>query len=266
MKNMTMVGMIVATVLLAGCGEKDRAYYENNLQDASEKNEQCQTELKDALLNFNKEKIMSLKDDQECNIAHDVVRIQKAKEREEQRAIEVKKEEEKKAKEKIAFEQEYQKQLSLLRDMDYENFYNLKNNCRSVGFLGTTLEDAKCKAYYDLKDDKKMTAMENLIETVGKEDFLAYKDKSCENGAFGTPKCDTANDAYTLLLNRQTTYYEAHQDELKKDFNACTEKIDALQKAGKWKETQPIKKTYTCYTASQAAMKIFRVYGFTIIK
>jgi hypothetical protein len=55
--------------------------------------------------------------------------------------------------------------------------------------------------------------------------------------------------------------YLAHKDKLKKDFNSCFYKIDALNKKGKYQEAIKLKKSFKCYMPAQAAVKL-NVYGY----
>jgi len=270
MKKMITVSVVALAFLATACAKHDREYYESNQGEALAKAEECQKELENAMLNFDKAKVTELQDDQECNIATDVIRQKRKAERKARYEKEAKEKEladaKIKAKEKIAFDEEYKKQLSIFEKMDYPQFVSLKDKY-SLGFSfmqGTSLKDAQSKAYSDSIKSKETKAIEELIATVSKEKMLGYKDEKCLAG-WNSWECDISNKAYNFIKEQQIKYYDAHRDELKRDFNQCVDEISTIQKQhnNNFALVNTVQKTYKCDTTSAAAKQLLTHFGFS---
>lgn len=71
-------------LLLTGCSEKDKHYYEQHLDEAESKVQQCKEELRKATLRQDRRMMDKMKSDSECSAAEDVVKeARKAKEEKE---------------------------------------------------------------------------------------------------------------------------------------------------------------------------------------
>ena len=267
-------GLIVLSIV--GCGEKNKEYYETNIDKAEQKNIECETSMKEALIAKNKNKFESLAKDKECNIARNVMHEHKQhlaelqreinrKEYEKKRIEEVKiREEEKKKLEKekaekaVLFEKEYMKEISSLETMQYAKFDKIKETCTMWSVTSTT--SAKCKAYLELKEAKKLAEINKLKETYPKGNLEIFRDKVCKGLNFDKVYCELSQQGARELESETIAYYVDHRDILKIDFNQCQSEYQRLK--GKWKERGALADSFKCRTVGSAAAKL-NVYGFS---
>jgi len=266
-------GLIVLSIV--GCGEKNKEYYEANVDKAEQKNTECETSIKEALKAKNKNKFESLIKDKECNIARKVMKEHKQhiaelqreikrKEYEKKRIEEEKiKEEEKKKLEKekaekaALFEKEYVQELSSLETMEYVKFDKIKETCTMWSVTSST--SAKCKAYLELKEAKKLAEIKQLKEKYPKGSLEVFRNKVCKGLNFDKVYCELSQKGARELESETINHYVNHRDLLKIDFNQCQSEYKRLQ--GKWKEQDTLINSFKCRTVRRAAAEL-KVYGF----
>jgi hypothetical protein len=90
---------------------------------------------------------------------------------------------------------------------------------------------------------------------------MAYRDKVCKNASYDNMECDFARKVFEKQKEMIIDDYLAHKDKLKKDFNSCFYKIDALNNKSKFEEANKIRNSFKCYMPAQAAEKL-NVYGY----
>ena len=267
-------GLIVLSIV--GCGEKNKEYYEANIDKAEQKSIECETSMKKALEAKNKNKFESLAKDKECNIAYKVMKEHKQHIAELQREIKRKeyekkrieeeriKEEEKKKLEKekaekaVLFEKEYMKELSSLETMKYTKFDKIKETCTMWSVTLST--SAKCKAYFELKEAKKLAEINQLKEKYPKGKLEVFRDKVCKGLNYDKVYCELSQKGASELESETISHYVNHRDILKMDFNQC--QSEYLRLKGKWKERNALTNSFKCRTVSRAAGKL-KVYGFS---
>ena len=267
-------GLIVLSIV--GCGEKNKEYYEANIDKAEQKNIECETFMKEALKANNKDRFESLVKDKECNIAHKVMRDHKQhiaelqreinhQEYEKQRIAEEKIREEKKkkaekekAEKAVLFEKEYKKELNSLKTMQYAKFDKIKKTCTMWSVTSST--SPKCRAYLELKEAKKLAEINQLKEKYPKGNLEKFRDTVCKGLDFDEVYCELSQKAARELESETTAFYVNHRDMLRKDFNQCQSEYQRLQ--GKWKERNALTSSFECRTVSNAAAQL-RVYGFS---
>jgi len=267
-------GLIMLSIV--GCSEKNKEYYEANIDKAEEKNIECRASIEKAYVAKDKNKVESLAKDKECNIAYKVIREHKRhigeiqreikrkayeKERIEKERIrdkEKKKLEKEKAEKVALFEKEYAKELSSLKAMEYIDFDKIKEVCTMWSVTSTT--SAKCKAYLELKEAKKIDEIHRLKEKHPKGNLEIYRDKVCKGLDYDKVYCDLSQKGAREIESETIEHYTNHREILKKDFNQCQNKYQSLK--GKWKERNTLTKSFKCRTVSKAAARL-KVYGFS---
>lgn len=232
--------------------------------------------MKEALKAKNKNKFESLVKDKECNIARTVMRehnqhiaeLQREitrKEYEKKRIEEEKiKEEEKKKLEKektekaVLFEKEYMKELNSLKTMEYATFDKIKETCTMWSVTSST--SAKCKAYLELKEAKKLAEINQLKEKYPKGNLEVFRNKVCKGLDFDKVYCELSKKGARELESETINHYVNHRDMLKIDFNQCQSEYQKLR--GKWIEQDTLINRFKCRTVGRAAAEL-KVYGFS---
>jgi len=260
-------GLIVLSIV--GCGEKNKEYYEANIDKAEQKNIECETSMKEALVAKNKNKFESLAKDKECNIAHKVIQEHKQhiselqreinrKEYEKKQIEEEKIREKEKAEKAVLFEKEYMKELTSLKIMQYAKFDKIKETCTMWRVTSTT--SAKCKAYLELKEAKRLTEINQLKEKYPKGNLEVFRDNVCKGLDFDKVYCELSQEGARELVSETIEHYVDHRDTLRIDFNQCQSEYQRLQ--GKWEERGALTDSFKCRTVGSAAAKL-KVYGFS---
>jgi len=266
MKLNTILLSISAIVMVANAGffTHDKAYYDAHPKEAKTKFKACDKALAHAMIDKDKKKSQEIINDVECKTAHQAykehnnkIRKDKYKAKQNKRALE-------KKEKKNAFEVEYDKQITQLKDLEYEKFRTLKQEaCGNVAIFGDrlSLKDAKCKAWKDLKQSKENEAVKNLLIVHPNKKIFEYKNQVCKNALYNDSKCELARKAFDKEKKDVIKAYLLDKTLLKKDFNICYHEIITLNKSSKYKESQKLLKSYKCYMASQAAVKL-NIHGY----
>jgi len=256
-------GLIILSIV--GCGEKNKEYYEANIDKSEQKNIECETSIKEALKAKNKNKFESLVKDKECNIARKVMKEHKQHIAELQREIERKEyekkrieEEKEKAKKAALFEKEYVQELSSLETMEYVKFDKIKETCTMWSVTSST--SAKCKAYLELKEAKKLAEIKQLKEKYPKGSLEVFRNKVCKGLNFDKIYCELSQKGARELESETINRYVNHRDILKIDFNQCQSEYQKLR--GKWIERDAYINSFKCRTVGRAAAEL-KVYGFS---
>jgi len=258
----------------------DKAYYASHLDDADEKVKDCKKAMAIAQIDQDKEKVMELMKDKECEAAFNALKDHKRKIWEEKRKIREKKEAEEKAKrekkeaeEKAKREKQeaeekakadaqykidYKTELAHQTKMPYAQFYKIKNLCGlTIGKVS-----AKCKVYGELKRKRRDQAMADLISQYQGDDLIAYRKKACKEKGLQSAECDLAMEASAKDEQDTIKRLSADKTALKKVFNECSTKVAAFQKKMKWNDANALTQSFKCRTA-MAAARNFGVYGLS---
>ena len=270
-KTLLLTITLAASAANAGFFSHDKAYYDKHIDVAKEKLKECIKVYQHALIDEDTQKVKEIRQDQECKDAESSVKeyryakaqieaYKKQKKEEAERKAKAKKEAEELKKRQAAFDAEYQTQLATLKGASFDVIYKAKRECQ-FGF-GDSLSKkaARCKAVSKLENDKEAQALDEMIKSTPKENFLEFKEKTCQKD-FNSGSCYLANKAFESMVKKQVDTYIANRDLLKKDFNECQKTFTNHQRHSKFKEAQALKKTFKCYAAAKAAEK-FRVFGF----
>lgn len=253
--------MFLSVALLqAGFFDHDKEYYDKHPQEAKEKNELCEKAVVTALKNGDMKLAEKYSKDEECTASRKSYSEYRAKIRKAKYEAEKKKRKEELAKKKAAFESEYKKYYDSYKKADFEAYNKDRQECirHMVWTSSYRLEDAKCKAWKDLKKEKEQARIDTIIKENPEDKLIEYQKSSCNKYGY---KCDLANRALYKEKEERAKYYLAHKDILKRDFNDCYNKIDSLNKKSKYKESQKVKNSYKCMTAAKAAQKL-KIYGY----
>ncbi|QUE32426.1 hypothetical protein [Francisella philomiragia] len=242
----------LAFLMLAGCSSHDEEYYKNHIDEAKTKYKECNEALNSAFMSSDKNKYEKTLKNPECIAADKAVKDY------EQKLAEARKQEAEKK-----YKEEYSKSSVLFEKMSYKDFFNYKKNCSLYGgymSTGTT----ECKAYFDLQSQKESEEIANINNKYSGEALIKFKEESCKGS-----NVNTMNDAYCYISNKalegqmkeKVSYYIAHKDELKKDFNECQKEYVTLKKQKGYSEAYKYLSTFKCDTAGKAARE-YGVYNF----
>lgn len=253
----TMIALS-ALILITACSERDRDYYEANIDDAQAKAEECEASMEAAFRTQDEEELESLAKDAECNFAVEVFQEHKRK------LARIKFEEQRKEKERVrkeeekVFEQQYAEQLIALKELPYPDFFSLRKDC-GVVFLAK--KTPKCKAYADLKDEVETREIDVLKKQYSEGKLEEYRDSSCKGVEYNEAYCGLSRTAARQQKEERVNYYVNNREELKEEFNKCHATYDALRKSKKWQEANESIRTYQCEVVGKAAAKL-KVYSF----
>jgi hypothetical protein len=258
-----------ATVLQAGffSSSHDKAYYLSHPNEAKSKVELCNKAIEVALSKGDMKLAEKYDKDTECKLAKKAYIEYRNTARKAKREAEEKKEAEEKAKKEAAFKAEYNKQLQILKPMDYAAF--MKSGAQECinyypsGIFGSnlSLKDAKCKAWKELEPTKKSEQIESLLKAYPHEKLFEYRDKVCKGNPYGNPTCDMARAAVEKEIENQTKAYLSDKAKLKKDFNSCYKQLNALRIKGKYNIATKLQNSYKCLMPAKAAMKL-NIFGY----
>jgi len=267
--------IIVFAITLSGCTDeepkevivKDKAYYEANITRAINKNKDCKISIKFAIETKNELKYKAIKSDKECNIVYKILKekqrkINEAKKVKESRLrraeLEVKrrKREANQIVEERIYNIDYQKNLSILKQLTYKEFLKAKGNCRAYS---TFQETPKCKAYRNLIKLKKEEAINKILE---KENLDKYKKEVCKTKYDGSLECSLFKEAFKRQILINVKKYDLDKKKLKKDFNDCYKNITNLKKSKKWDELREVERSLMCLSVLESTKKI-QLFSFS---
>ncbi|MCL1076567.1 hypothetical protein D5R81_00010 [Parashewanella spongiae] len=284
--NSKILTLSCLVLLITACGQKDRAYYEANLDDAREKAQECNKEMVAALKAEDQSKLQKISDDSECKFAAEVHAIQERKIADIKREIERKKrkeehenqikemaaqlEKQKKEREaeqarrqkeeaerKRAFEAEYQRSVNSLTAMKFSDFSKQMKDC------GYKRSSAQCKAVHEIKDSKRKAEIVNLIKLYPEDKLKDFKSTKCKGLDINREYCSLATKAIRKQDRDKVEFYVSNKDSFKKDFNECHKVYIGLTKA-KYGQEKPFRdrlQTFQCRVVRDAAMK-YNIWNF----
>mgnify|MGYP000055952275 CR=1 FL=1 len=248
--------VIALSTILTACGDRDLEYYQSNLDSAETKVQQCQKDMEAAFSKRDEKGLKAVSEDLECNFADKAVRDHKSKiarlKREKERA----EREQKRITAEKAFNEEYQKQLSQLEAMTYEEFAANSEKCTSY-----SNRIPLCKAFRELEAPRKDKEVTLLISKYSGEE-LDTMNKECKSVWPKTPNCQIINMSIRKAEADQVSAFLENKPQLVSDFNSCQKQFSTLNKSNKYQEASLFTQTFPCRTASQAARKL-GVYGFS---
>ena len=233
-------------VLVTGCGQKDRTYYEANLDEAKIKAEECEAFLKTAFKESNDQKLKEYAEDNECNFATSVHESQVRK------LANLKLEMEQKAKQE-AYEKEYNTQFAQQKIMSYDEFLAVLNDCYANL---ETISSPRCRANNKLRQEHEAREVSNLIDKYSGTELEAFHEESCSSMSFAKPRCKVSKEAIRQQKKNQIEHYLANRDLLKAHFNECRDNRSTLLKKQKMLEKVRLEQSFKCDTAKQAAAKL----------
>ncbi len=244
--NSKLITLSCLFVLVTGCGQKDRTYYEANLDDARVKAEECESFLKTAFEEGNEQKLKEYTENSECKFATGVHKFQT------QKLANLKLKMEQEASQK-AFEQEYKDHFSKQQKMTYDEYLIVLNEC--YGNI-KTIGSPKCKANHKLRKEQEAKEISSLIASYSGAELKASYKESCSGMNFNKPRCKVSKEAIRQQEKNKIEHYLANHDLLKNHFNECRTERKILTKKQKWMEKLKLEQSFKCYTAKQAAAKL----------
>jgi len=251
--------MVIPTLLLVtACSDRDREYYEANIEKAESKAEECENAMEAAFRAQDEEKLVAISKDSECNFAVDVFNEHKRKLARVKRELEMKAREEAQKEEERIFEQKYSEKMVAFKELPYADFFKMRQDC---GRIFSSKKTPECKAYGDLKNDVEAREIGLLKEKYSNGKLEEYRDKSCKGTEFDEAYCALSRTAAQQQMEERIEYYVSNRDELKSEFNKCQKTYSELRKAQKWKESDAAIRTYQCSVVGKAAAKL-KVYNF----
>ncbi|OOH92397.1 hypothetical protein BMT54_00390 [Pasteurellaceae bacterium 15-036681] len=300
MKKYLYIPILLVTLVLTGCSEKDKAYYLNNLDKAEAKKAECRSQQEKAFLAKDKQKLESLRKDAECQAAIEAIREHQQAEYER-----MKQEKAEKQKEAIA---EARKQLdTTLSSSNWQNVahHYVNNECSQKWVIKE--DDYSCLALRELYEEKvvqgknellqydfkKLLAEQNNFCTKDKRKFSvcdiwgqALKEKAeqafsqvpfhelsrqreqyCNYDSPNYVACSAWEKVYETKNKEAVDQFAQNYDVLKKEYNQC---VDKLQKIGdhysKYKERDAVTEYYPCSQAKQARIKLNLPYDHFKLK
>jgi len=260
MKYIIFLGLSVT--LFAGFFDHDLSYYKAHPEEAKAKIETCQKEMAHARIDKDKEKFLEIKNDKECLSSRQAYKEHKRKIRQAQYEEGAKIEAEKKAKIEAIFNEAYQTYSLELKSLKYNQFMEHSKDCtRYVSEKEHPKKAAKCKVFKELKKEKEDEALADVLSNYSQDKLFAYRDQVCQKASYGDSICEIARKAVIKAVIKQKGIYMGDKVLLKKDFNDCHKKYAKFYLKSKFQEASKIEKTYKCYTAKEAAMKVFNEYS-----
>lgn len=257
--NIKKTTMIVgALLLITACSDRDREYYEANIDEAEKKSKQCEDAMEDAFNSEDEKKIEALSKDAECNFAVKVYGEHKRKLARLKREAEKKKQEEKRLAEEEVFQEQYKEKLTNLKSLAYTDFYKMGKGC-GAGFMSK--KTPECSAYKDLREETETREVSLLKEKYNNGKLEEFRDASCKGVDFDEAYCAISRKAAKQQNKERVEYYVSNREELKTEFNKCQSVYSALRKKKKWKESNESIQTYQCKVVGDAARKL-NVFSF----
>ena len=241
LKQSLTIVFLSAGLLQAGFFDHDKEYYDKHPKEAKSKVDLCDKAVVTALKEGDMKLAEKYDKDDECLAAKKSLDEYKEKKRKEELL-----------KKKAAFEKAYKEYLSKFEPMNYSSFMNAKKEaCNNAGFFD---DNAKCKAWEDLKKEKIKAEIDRIIKENPKDKLFEYKKNVCKD--YFSDKCHLADKAVDKATEERIKFYLAHKDLLKKDYNECYHKIYDLDMKSKYEEKSKVSFSYKCTTAGRAAGRV----------
>lgn len=253
MKNPIFIS-IVLMFLLTGCGDKDKAYYQSNLDDAEHKSIECQKSMEEAFKDKDEGKLKSISEDLECGFASEAMFEHKRKIAKIERELKAKEAKAQAKIKKAEFEAEYKKQIVELKNVSYSEFISIK--CTAFR------PDAKCKAFNELKKEREKSEVESISSKLSFEDIESKIANECSGSNAFNGLCNTHRIALRIKSEKEVEGLVQNKDKLVKVFNQCLAEYNKLRDLKKYNESVGYVNKSRCKFASQAAKKL-GVYGWS---
>ncbi|MBI2381380.1 MAG: hypothetical protein HYV16_11565 [Gammaproteobacteria bacterium] len=249
---------LLALASLTACSKHDLPYYQDNLDAAASKVEECETAMKAAFMAKDEDNIKAVLQDPECRAADkahkdhkNALAAQKAKLQEEELRR-------KKAEDEKAYAAQYAEHKQSLESMPITDFHRIQQECLKNWSAPIT---AQCKAAKELKESRHAAEVSVLLEKYKEDALTSFADKQCHGMDYNELYCELSHSAINKQREDQIAYYLSNRDGLKMVFNQCHEKYLTLRKSQKWKEAREAVETFPCRMVSKAAQKL-RIFGF----
>lgn len=260
MKYIIFLGL--SATLFAGFFDHDLSYYQSHPEEAKAKIESCQKEIAHAMIDKNKEKIISIQSDKECLASGQAYKEHERKIRQAAYEKEKKIIAEEKAKNDAIFNEAHKTYSLEFKSLKYDQFMEHRKDCtRYVSEKDYPKKAAKCKVFKELKNEKENEAVEEILSNYSQDKLFSYRDQVCKNTPYGDSKCEVARKAVNKAVKKQKDIYISDKILLKENFNECHKKYAKLYLNSKFMEAESIQKTYKCYTAKEAAMQVYKVFS-----
>ena len=244
---------------IISCTEKNQEYYLQHIDEAKNKNSECEEIAMKAFMSRDENKLKELESNLECKAAKKAV----YKAKQEKREMERKKRKEEERLRKIQKEKEYNIALKGYKDkyniLDYTQLIPIKEEC-SLSFSYT--KNAKCDAFKKIFEEKKVLAVNKITQEYSGQNLLDANEKWCSGIEYDEIKCSLSKIGINTQQEEKVNFYIGNRNELKKDFNNCLKEYQALRKKSKFKESTNIKKSFKCKTVRKAAEKI-KIFQFS---
>ncbi len=202
MKRVLLLTILGLTVQVnAGFfSDNDKAYYLKNIDEAKEKVEDCELDLKAAIIAHDGDKFKEIEKDKECQNAKEAIK--------EHQEIEKAKQE---AKDKAAYEKLYKEALIEFKKMPYEAFIKLKVKDEGGWFKKYDPQSARYDAYQEAKKEQDKIEYDKrfkiALEKYKKMPYEQYiKDKKYRFRTYVSDKKDpkeAEGDAYATVAKEK---------------------------------------------------------------
>ncbi|KAE9540534.1 hypothetical protein HT665_00115 [Ursidibacter maritimus] len=280
----------IGALLLVGCGEKDHQYYLENVDKAQEKVKECKAEVQKLLKEKNKEKLVELAANKECNAADSALKEHRKQELEKQRLE--KENARKELLEKIRKDLDKQYGNLSWQEMAAEYVNHDCNNARSSSsweqceVLGKLYNEKEEQGKMELsklsleqllseqktyctKDRRVLSACDiwqKATLSVAKQEFdkkdfsaLSQQEKNyCDYNSSNYFLCATWRESFRVSEKNIVDNYVKNYELLKKDYNQCVASIQNIDNdesksyAIKAEERESITSNYPCRQAGYA--------------
>jgi len=249
---------IGALLTITACTERNKEYYEANIDEAEAKANQCEESMEAAFNAEDEKKLEALSKDAECNFAVNVYNDHKRKLARIKREAEKRQLEKERIEEEKLFKKKYEEKLISLKELPYAEFQLLNKEC-GARFLSK--KSPECSAYSDLRDEVETREINVLKEKYSGGKLEEFRDTSCKGVNYAEAVCALSRKAARQQHDELVEFYVSNRDELKTEFNKCQATYDSLRKSNKWKEANDSIQTYLCGVVGKAASKL-KVYNF----
>ena len=301
MKDIKVLALVlVASLALAGCEEKNQEYYSKHIDSAKEKMDECNKNLDKAVKKSDEKLFIKITQDPECLAASDAIkedRIQQAKLEQER----------KEAEQKQALETELTTIKNQIAGKSWQESINEYLKIEGCNALFST-PSPKCKAWkiiynekvdegkkeliklpfegikeqmgslckLDKRPNSNCSVAELVLEEKAKEDLAnadiqtveAKKSIYCAEDIYSSNACRKSwESAWDRESDKHVKFFTENDEEFINTFNSCADKIATLdaQKL-EWSQKNDLERqitdTYPCYQAKMAYSK--RGMGYSV--
>lgn len=256
--------MIAATFLLSGCGEKDKAYYLSNIEDAQKKRASCEESIVQAMMAGDEKKLKSLENDAECRAADLAIKENAKIERERQQAEAEKLRQEEEAKKAAEAAQEKSKLVEQYKDVTWQqNIANYANNeCSKTSFstFGGKTKTPICMAWQTFYEEQ-VDIGKQALDTLTLPEMEAQIGDYCSLDRRTISACTVFSAVYTEKEKKAVEAYVADTEKMKTDYNQCVDEYQKINQSNysindKSTLRSNLKLSYPCKQAKEAKIQL----------